>query len=199
MFAAPLNSGYAIFSTDCNFSGSKSMAIIGDYSIKISNNNNWIRNTVAPDSKYTNPLIQLGDNSIASVAIGPYTKIILFAKDNYMGNNKIIENNSSNQSTHNLCKDNYSQITSSIRISYSELYVGYGLEPYTGQQYKYQSFVSNCQPSSQYRTLENFENYASNSNKWMSMLLILFIIIIIIVVIVFLTRKKICSSVNFVI
>ncbi|AVG46249.1 hypothetical protein [Acanthamoeba polyphaga mimivirus] len=190
MFAAPLNSGYAIFSTDCNFSGSKSMAIIGDYSTKISNNNNWIRNTVVPDSKYTNPLTQLGDNSIASVAIGPYTKIILFAKDNYTGNNKIIENNSSNQSTHNLCKDNYSQITSSIRISYSESYVGYGLEPYTGQQYKYQSFVSNCQSSSQYRTLENFENYASNSNKWIYMLLILFVIIIIIVVIVFLTRKK---------
>ncbi|AZL89339.1 hypothetical protein QKC54_gp0490 [Megavirus baoshan] len=190
MLAAPLNSGYAIFSTDCNFAGSKSMAIIGDYSIKISNNNNWIRNAVVPDSKYTNPLTQLGDNSIASVAIGPYTKIILFDQDNYTGNNKIIENNSSNQSTHNLCKDNYSRITSSIKISYSESYVGYGLEPYTGQQYIYQSFASICQPNLQYRTLENFENYTSNSNKWMSLLLIFLVIIIVIIVIFLLTNRK---------
>nr|WBF70749.1 hypothetical protein [Megavirus caiporensis] len=192
MFAAPLNSGYAIFSTDCNFSGSKSMAIIGDYSIKISNHNNWIRNTVVPDSKYANPLIQLGDNSIASVAIGSYTKIILFSEDNYTGNNKIIENNSSNQTTHNLCKDNYSEITSSVKISYSESYVGYGLEPYSGQQYMYQS-LSNCQPNSQYRVSENYQNYSSNSNKWMSILLILLVVVIIIVIIILLTGKKYMS------
>ncbi|AQN68347.1 hypothetical protein [Saudi moumouvirus] len=185
MIASPLNSGYAIFSINCDLTGKQSTATIGNYSAIGSNNDIWSRNAVPPSPKYSNPIIHLGINTISSVSLGPYTKVTLYTGNNYSGPYHIIDNNSPNQTLFNLCQRNFANRTSSVRIEYSGSYVGYGLEASPKIIYQYDTYRAVCLTPNFSNTREAFHVMKNNYNLFWIGLFILIIVIIIIALLIY--------------
>lgn len=100
--AAPLNSGYATLTEQCDYTGISSKLIVGDYKL---------------DTASTQGLI-----------IGPYTKVTFYEADNADGISKVFENNSSIISKYNMCSTSKVPNTiNSIRIEFSDTYLGFGI------------------------------------------------------------------------
>ena len=140
--ASPLNSGYAVFTANCDFTGTSVTAMIGHYNFSKNLAHDTTENQGAP----TNPVDTIGNDKISGVIVGPYTKVILYADANYTGSTKVFENNSPNEVRYNLCAENFNDLTSSIKIEYAGSYVGYGLVTRTPKYYKPTTFEQSCGP-----------------------------------------------------
>ncbi|AVL94831.1 ricin-type beta-trefoil domain protein [Moumouvirus australiensis] len=194
MIASPLNSGFAIFSVNCDLTGNQSMAIIGNYTANGSNSDIWLRNAVPPSSKYSNPIIHLGINTISSVSLAPYTKVTLFTGDNYSGPYRIIENNSPNQTVFNLCQINFANKTSSVKIDYSGSYIGYGLEASPKITYQYNSYRAACLTPNSNNISNNIrETFETGKSEyklfWISLIILMIVIIIVLLFMIYKNRK----------
>jgi hypothetical protein len=115
--ASPINSGYAVFSSECNGSNNKVMALLGSYD-KVVSNVDSTRTTGISE----NPLNKLA--SISSIDVGPYTKITMKSDD---GVQKIYDNGSPHSSMFDLCKEGAKKNYDSIKIDLSDSYLGFGL------------------------------------------------------------------------
>ncbi|XWV26229.1 hypothetical protein QJ857_gp0847 [Tupanvirus soda lake] len=142
--ASPLNSGYAIFYANCDFNGSMTTALIGEYAIDNNIATHWSLGRVSPGFDTENPITNIGPNKISAVIVGPYTKVTLYKDSNYGGTNKVFENNGPHEVRYNLCVENFNNVTASIKIEYAGSYVGYGLISGTPQFYKPNTYEQTC-------------------------------------------------------
>jgi hypothetical protein len=150
--AAPLNSGYAIFTLNCDYTGTNALALIGEYSTGFSmgtastQNYSWTGGALFSNDDSQNPIDTIGRNRISGVIVGPYTKVTLFHDTQFQGLTKVFENNTPNEIRYSLCIENFNDVTTSIKIEYASTYVGFGLISLTQQQYVPMSYDQACPP-----------------------------------------------------
>jgi len=146
--AAPLDSGYVKFYSDCQYRGSETTAYLGQYSYEIGHvNNSAPPNNLANQQNQQNPIKLMGPNKIASLILGPYTKVILYTSSQYDGRNQLFENNSASEVKYNLCSVHFNNITNSLKIDYAATYVGYGLIYKPPETFEAKTYQETCQQS----------------------------------------------------
>jgi hypothetical protein len=156
--ASPLYAGYVIFSDSCSYRPLTPPIFIGRYSINPNSpGTQSIQNTTTRNLIYytnensKNPIILLGDKNINSFTLGPYTSITLHNNATFTGTTISYVNNSHTELTIDLCSQGYTNFVSSLEISFSSGYVGYGIISPPTPPMRILTYKEACKP-----TIEGF-------------------------------------------